>query len=279
MRSGMGPFALETTGQLTCLTCTPIRQCEAVVHAFSTRQGGVSCLPYASLNLSAGSGDDPRHVQENRRRFSHAVGYDAPDLVALRQVHGNRVAVLAAGSDPRIVRGTPGDALLTDRPGVPLAVITADCFPVVLVAPHLPAVGIIHSGRKGTAAGVVPTAVELMCREFRLRPDAVFGAIGPGIGGCCYEVDAASAEPFITQYADGDAVHRPSRPGHVYLDLQRVILRQLEAVGVPSSQVWSADLCTACHPQWFYSYRRDGPRSGRMLNVVMIRSTTRDAPR
>jgi YfiH family protein len=272
-------FALETTDQLAFLTCTPIRQSEAIVHAFSTRLGGVSGLPYASLNLSVGSGDDPRHVQENRRRFGHAIGFDAADLVALRQVHGNRVAILAAGRDPRIVRGTPGDALITDRPQLPLAVITADCFPVILVAPRLPAVGIIHSGRQGTAAQVVPTAIELMCQEFRVQPDTMVGAVGPGIGGCCYEVDAASAEPFITQYSDEDAVYRPSRQGHVYLDLQRAILQQLEAVGVPSSQVWSADLCTACHPQWFYSYRREGPRSGRMLNVVMIQSTARDASR
>jgi YfiH family protein len=279
MRSETDHFALEMTGQLPFLTCTPMRQHDAVVHAFSTRLGGVSGLPYASLNLGLGSGDDPSRVQENRRRFSRAIGYDAADLVALRQIHGNRVAVLAAGRDPRTVRGTPGDALITDRPQLPLAVITADCFPVVLVAPHLPAVGIIHSGRKGTAAQVVPTAIELMCQEFRIQPEAVFGAIGPGIGGCCYEVDAASAAPFVRQYSDEDAVYRAGRPGHIYLDLQRAILRQLQAVGVPSSQVWSADLCTACHPQWFYSYRREGPRSGRMLNVVMIQSATRGASR
>jgi copper oxidase (laccase) domain-containing protein len=116
-----------------------------------------------------------------------------------------------------------------------------------------------------------------MCQEFHMQPDAVFAAIGPGIGGCCYEVDTASADPFLTQFSEVAAVYRPGRPGHVYLDLQRAILQQMKAVGVPSSQVWSADLCTACHPQWFYSYRREGPRSGRMLNVVMIQSTTHSA--
>jgi YfiH family protein len=172
-----------------------------------------------------------------------------------------------------MVRGTPGDALITDRPLLPLAVITADCFPVIFSAPSLPAVGIVHAGRTGTIARVVPVAIELMCQEFRLRPEAVFAAVGPGIGGCCYEVDEASAEPYLAQFSADDAVYRPSRPGHLYLDLQRVILQQLDAVGVPSSQVWSADLCTACHPQWFYSYRREGSRSGRMLNVVMMQST------
>jgi YfiH family protein len=244
-----------------------------VIHAFSTRLGGVSEPPYAFLNLGLGSGDDRTRVHENRRRFGHAVGFDVDALVALRQVHGNQVAVLSAERDPRLVRGTPGDALITDRPLLPLAVITADCFPVILSAPSLPAAGIVHSGRTGTVAQVVPVAIELMCQEFRLRPEAVFAAIGPGIGGCCYEVDDASAEPYLAEFSADAAVYRPSRPGHVYLDLQRVILRQLDAVGIPSSHVWCAGLCTACHPQWFYSYRREGSRSGRMLNVVMIQST------
>jgi len=266
----MDPFAIETRNALALLICSPMRAHQGIIHAFSTRIGGVSTSPYASLNLGLGSGDDRVRVQENRRRYSEAVGFDPESLVALRQVHGNRVAVLAADGDPGTVRGSPGDALITDRPNVPLAVITADCFPVILVAPSLPAVGIVHAGRKGTAAQVVGLVTECMCKEFRLSPEAVFAAIGPGIGGCCYEVDTASAEPFLSQYAPAQGVSRPSRPGHFYLNIRQAILRQLTAAGVPASQVWSANLCTACHPQWFYSYRREGQHSGRMLNVVMI---------
>jgi polyphenol oxidase len=270
----MDTFVLESRGQIAFLRCTPMGERGRAIHAFSTRLGGLSDPPYASLNLGLGSGDDRARVHENRVRFAQAVGFDAENLVALRQVHGQQVAVLLEGRDPHMVRATPGDALITDRPQLPLAVITADCFPVVLAAPSLSAVGIVHSGRKGTAARVVSVAIDRMCQIFRLSPEAVFAAIGPGIGGCCYEVDEASAEPFLEQFSAADAVYRSSRAGHVYLDLQRAILRQLEAVGVPSSQVWHADLCTACHPQWFYSYRREGPRSGRMLNVVMIQSHT-----
>ena len=270
----MDSFALETRGQTTFLRCTPLGECGRVVHAFSTRLGGLSEPPYASLNLGLGSGDDRARVYENRVRFARAVGFDAEKLIALRQVHGHHIAVLLEGRDPHTVRGTPGDALITDRPQLPLAVITADCFPVILVAPSLPAIGIVHSGRKGTAARVVPVAIDRMYQVFRVSPEAMLAAIGPGIGGCCYEVDEASAEPFLAQFSAADAVYRASRAGHVYLDLQRAILWQLKAVGVPSSQVWHADLCTACHPQWFYSYRREGPRSGRMLNVVMIQSHT-----
>jgi YfiH family protein len=270
----MSAFPLETKHGVSFLTCAPMREHGIVVHAFSTRLGGVSESPYTSLNLGFGSGDDRSHVQENRARFGRAVGINPSDLVALRQVHGGRIIVLNEASDPQLVGGTPGDGLITDRPHLPLAVITADCFPVVLVAPSLPAAGIVHAGRKGIAARVVPAAIERMCQEFHAQPEAIFAAIGPGIGRCCYEVDACSAEPFQSQFTPNDAVYRPSRPGHLYLDLQQAIRLQLRAAGVPSTHLWYVDLCTACHPQWFYSYRREGSRSGGMLNVVMIQSET-----
>jgi polyphenol oxidase len=270
----MTVFPLETKHGVPFLACGPMHARGVIIHAFSTRLGGVSKSPYASLNLGFGSGDSRACVLRNRARFGQAVGINADDLTTLQQVHGHRVIVLTEASDLQLVRHTPGDGLLTNRPYLPLAVITADCFPVVLAAPSLPAVGIVHAGRKGIAAGVVPAAIALIRQAFDVSPEAVFAAIGPGIGRCCYEVDEASAEPFLSQFTSAAAIYRPSRPAHLYLDLQQAILLQLRAAGVPSSHVWSADLCTACHLQWFYSYRREGPRSGRMLNVVMIRSTT-----
>jgi polyphenol oxidase len=268
----MTAFPLETKHAVPFLACGPMRAHGFIMQAFSTRLGGVSKSPYASLNLGFGSGDSRACILRNRARFGQAVGINADDLMTLQQVHGPRVIVLAEASDPQLVRDTPGDGLITNRPNLPLAVITADCFPVVLAAPSLPVVGIVHAGRKGIVAGVVPAAITLICQAFDVSPEAVFAAIGPGIGRCCYEVDDASAEPFLSQFTSDAAVYRPNRPAHLYLDLQQAILLQLRAAGVPSTHVWSADLCTACHLQWFYSYRREGPRSGRMLNVVMIRS-------
>ena len=273
----MCAFPLEIAQEVPFLTCGPMRAHGVIMHAFSTRLGGVSEPPYASLNMGLGSGDDRARVHGNRARFSRAIGINPSDLVTLRQAHGNRVIALTEATDPQLVRGLPGDGLITNRPQLPLAVITADCFPVVLAAPSLPAVGIVHSGRKGTAARVVPAAIELMFQEFAVPPEAVFAAIGPGIGRCCYEVDDASAEPFQTRFALKDTLYRPGRPGHLYLDLQQAIVQQVCEAGVPPIHIWPADLCTACHPHWFYSYRREGPRSGRMLNVVMIRSDTPSA--
>jgi YfiH family protein len=269
----MTAFPLDTKHEVPFLACRPMYRPGVVIHAFSTRLGGSSEPPYTSLNLGFGTGDSRAGVLRNRARLGQAIGFHPDDLVTLRQVHGPRVIALAEASDPSLVRGTPGDGLLTNRAHLPLAVITADCFPVVLTVPSLPAVGILHAGRKGTAAGIVPAAIALMCQEFAVSAQAISAAIGPGIGQCCYEVDDASAEPFLAQFGADDGVYRPSRPGHLYLDLQQAILLQLCATGVSSTQVWSANLCTACHPGWFYSYRRDGPRSGRMLNVVMIENS------
>ena len=240
------------------------------MHAFSTRLGGVSDALYASLNLGFGSGDARPRVQRNRERLAQAVGFKADALMTLRQVHGNHVVSLTATDAPVSVKGTPGDGLLTDRPGLPLAVITADCFPVLLVAPTVPAIGVVHAGRRGTAAGITREAVKQLCDRFGARPESLYIAIGPGIGGCCYEVDAGSARPFRARFPDQEGVIRPSRPGHVYLDLQRANLVQLHAAGVPSTRIWAANLCTACHPEWFYSWRRDGAQTGRMLNVIML---------
>jgi YfiH family protein len=266
----MTVFALAIKDEMLSLTCRPMCQPGGIIHAFSTRLGGGSEPPYASLNMGFGTGDSRACVVRNRARLGQAIGFDPDDLLTLRQVHGNRVVVLTTASDLLLARGTPGDGLITNRSDLPLAVITADCFPIILTAPRIPAVGILHAGRKGTATQLVPTAIALMCQEFEVSAKDVFAAIGPGICGCCYEVDDVSAEPLITQFPADGGVYRPSRPGHLYLNLQQAILLQLCTAGVPSSQVWSADLCTACHPEWFYSYRRDGPRSGRMLNVVMI---------
>src|SRR5690606_29061329 len=144
--------------------------------------------PFATLNMGFGSGDNRTRVVENRQRFGQAVGFDPERLVTLRQVHGHRVVWLSEGDDPASVRGTQADALVSDRPELPLAVITADCFPVMLIVPTVPLVGIDHSGRRGTAEQIVPTTVRQMCTRFELRPDAVFDATGPSIGRCCYEL-------------------------------------------------------------------------------------------
>src|SRR5262245_62076965 len=181
----MTAFALDCTDQVPFLACGPLLPSGVILHAFSTRLGGSSEPPYTSLNLGYGTGDSRACVLRNRARFCRAIGFDPDDLMTLRQVHGNRVVVLTTESGLSLAPGMSGDGLITNRAHLPLAVITADCFPVVLAVPSLPAVGILHAGRMGTARQLVRTAIARLCQEFEVSAQAVFAAIGPGIGGCC----------------------------------------------------------------------------------------------
>lgn len=237
----------------------------------STRRGGASRPPFDTLNWSYAVGDDPQAVNENRRRVLAWAHAEPGQLVTAGQVHGAAVAVVGpeeAGRGP--VAGV--DGLLTSRPGTVVAVAVADCVPLLLAAPQAGWVGAIHAGWRGTAAKIGPQAVQRLFEQ-GVRPDQLWVGIGPSIGPCCYEVD----EPVytaITQALGSDRPLRPGRPGHWQLDLWLANQMALEAVGVPPSHIECLGWCTACRSDWFFSYRRDGPRSGRMGGWICLTSPT-----
>ena len=212
--------------------------------AFSTRVGGVSDGPYASLNLGRKTGDDPERVDENRRRLCAELGADADRLALNYQLHSPIVNRAEAGA-----RGTPGDGLWSDEPGVPVLALTADCVPVALARTNgdAPAVAVVHAGRIGILGGVLEAAVAALAGK---RFAAV---VGPAIGPCCYEVGEEVATPYRARFG-ADVV----RGGN--LDLWSVTERVLLDAGVDS--VERLDLCTACNQELFFSYRRDGTPRG-----------------
>jgi hypothetical protein len=208
------------------------------VLAFTTREGGVSKGVYASLNLAVRTGDDVACVEENRRRACAALGVDAAGLAFNRQVHSPAVHRARRG-----IRGTPGDGLWTDEPGLPVLAFSADCLPIALVRPSdLPAVAVVHAGWRGLAEGVVQAGVDALGGE-------VAAIVGPAIGRCCYEVG-----PEVSGLFDPDlTVDR-------HLDLRGAAERALLLAGAAS--VEHVDLCTRCHPELFFSHRRSGPVRG-----------------
>jgi hypothetical protein len=217
------------------------------VAAFSTRLGGVSEGPFQSLNLGRRLGDIPERVDENRRRLCEELGADVESLAMNYQVHSAQVNHADAG-----VRGTPGDALWTDEERVPLLTIGADCLLVALVRTEgeRPAVGVVHAGWRGLLDGVVEAAVAKL-------GGAPAAAIGPAIGPCCYEVGAEVAAPFRQRF--GRDIVRDGK-----LDLWTAAERALADAGCRSLE--RTDLCTACQPELFFSFRRDGmPRGGQGL--------------
>jgi polyphenol oxidase len=215
--------------------------------AFSTRQGGVSEGRYASLNLGLLTADEPANVEENRRLLCAEVGADQALLALNRQVHGSLVRRAQAGD-----RGEHADGLWTDEPGLPMLAMTADCLPVAVARTNgdTPALALLHVGWRGLLAGVIENGVEAVGG----KPAA---AIGPGIGPCCYEVGAEVAERFDAGLVDERK-----------LDLWTGAERALRAAGV--EEIERTDLCTACHPDLFFSHRRDQGTTGRQGVIGLV---------
>ncbi len=213
------------------------------VVAFTTRRGGVSDGPYASLNLGVLTDDIPANVEENRRRVCAEVGADVTRLAMNRQVHAATVNRAVAGE-----RGREGDGLWTDETGVPMMKLTADCLPVAVARTNAtPALAVLHAGRLGLLEGIVDAGVAAL-------GGPSVAVIGPGIGPCCYEVGDEIRDAFEARF--GAQVVRGRK-----LDLWRACELALREAGV--ARVDRTDLCTACNPSLFFSHRRDGGVTGR----------------
>jgi purine-nucleoside/S-methyl-5'-thioadenosine phosphorylase / adenosine deaminase len=219
---------------------------------FTTRLGGVSEGPYASLNLGRKSGDEVERVDENRRIACDAIGADVARLALNYQVHSADVR----RAEPA-TRGERADGLWTDEPRLPILAMSADCLPIVLARtdPSRPGVAVLHAGWKGLLAGIVASGVEA------LDGDGLVAAIGPGIGPRCYEVGEEVAAPFRKRF--GNDVVRGGR-----LDLWTSAERALSAAGV--ERVDRFDRCTACEPETFFSHRRDRGRTGRQGVIAYV---------
>jgi YfiH family protein len=206
--------------------------------AFTTREGGVSTGPFSSLNLGS-KGDRPLRVSENRRLACEALGLDSARLAVNSQRHGTRTRE----AEPGVER--TGDALWTDEAELPLLVTTADCLPIAIMTRGgpKPRLAVVHAGWRGLAAGVVEAATESLGTG---EKEAV---IGPAIGACCYEVGPEVSECFDEDLTRGRM-----------LDLRAAGTRALKAAGV--RKVGQVELCTSCHPELFFSHRRDGARRG-----------------
>ena len=227
-------------------------QMDGYAVAFTTRVGGVSEGPYASLNLGRKSGDDVERVDENRRIACEAIGASVDELALNYQVHSARVLRAAPG-----VRGEHADGLWTDEPGLPILAMSADCLPIAIARTEgsAPAVCVLHVGWRGLLAGIVAAGADAFGRG------SLAAAIGPGIGPCCYEVGEEVAAPFRERFGD-DVLLGSS------LDLWTGAERALRAVGV--EQVDRFDRCTACEPETFFSHRRDRGNTGRQGVIAYV---------
>lgn len=243
-----------------------------VLHGFSTRIGGVSPAPFDSLNLgladAPGEPDAWPRVQENWARFMRAVGLGGRQLVRARQVHG--VATLQPDRDPDVVRPEPpfrdGDALVTADRGQAIAVRVADCAPVLLADPVTGLVAAVHAGWRGTVGGIVAGAVEALVARGAVA-DRLVAAIGGCIGAGAFQVGEEVREAF-ERAGLAESVRTDPVPGKARIDLRKALVAQLACCGVRLEHVDVDDTCTVTAAATQFSFRREGPRSGRMAAVI-----------
>ena len=263
------PWLWRQGKMLTYLTI-PEWEAQGIQIGFSTRWGGISQSPYSSLNLGLHVGDNPDDVRNNRVVWFEEWNADFSDVVIGEQVHGVNAYLV---KDEDAGRGSLGlqsvipdvDALVTTT-SLGLMAFFADCVPVFFYNPKLQAVAIAHAGWKGTQGKVILNVLDKM-RSLGGKPEDCWVAIGPSIGPCCYEVDDRVISRFEEDFSETPFL-KSVKPGHAMLNLWEANQSLLKEIGVPSENIWTAQVCTACHTDSFFSHRKEGPSTGRMAGWI-----------
>ena len=262
------PFLNHQQNGLVWLTSSLLN---GVTHGFSTREGGVSPAPWDSLNLRLDQGDGQAALLENFRRFCAVTNISAECSVLSCQVHETTVRICTsedAGKGLFRERGYTADALITNDPDLPLFVFSADCGNLLLHDPVTGAVGAIHAGWRGCAAGIVEKTVHAMQAAYGTDPADLHVALGPCIGPCCFETDHDVADAMLAALgADAAACMKQHGPKW-HVDLAGLNRLWLLRAGVLPAHIDLSGLCTACHPEWFWSHRKMGDARG--LQCAMI---------
>ncbi len=257
---------------LEYLTFPLLEKTGMVRHLFSTRLGGVSEGVYASMNLSFTRGDREEAVLENHRRIAGILGCDVNDMTASHQTHTTNIRrVTGADRGKGISRERDYedvDGLVTDEPGIVLVTYYADCVPLYFVDPVHRAIGLAHSGWRGTADRMGACMVRTMQDAFGSRPEELYAAIGPCICRDCYEV----SEDVAKRFADmGEQIVLPGKaPGKYQLDLWLANERILEQAGIPGERIAVTDLCTCHNSDYLFSHRASGGKRGNLGAFLML---------
>jgi polyphenol oxidase len=241
------------------------------VQGFTTRHEGVSRAPYNSLNLGFGTLDSPHNVEGNRSLLARSFGTSLDKFVTVTQVHGDDLLLIdEPNQDYSHFLKLECDGIITNQPEVMIGVCVADCFPVLLMDPVNRVIAVLHAGWKGTAAGICKKGVEALVSMFGADPRNILAAVGPGIGACCYEVDAPVIDAFRKGEAGVPGFIEEKGAGKWRLDLSMANLRQLLRAGLREENVETEKLCVSCSKDFFYSYRRDGGETGRQMGFIML---------
>ena len=255
---------------VTYLTWPEFEKIPGFVHGFSTRLGGVSEGIYSSMNLSFTRGDKEEAVRENYNRISAALGFSPEDIVTSDQTHTANVRVITAEDRGNGIKKprpyTDVDGMITNVPGLVLATFYADCVPLYFADPVHKAVGLSHSGWRGTAAGIGAVTVKELQKHYGTRPEDIYAAIGPSICQDCYEVSEDVILEFQKTFSRElwkDIFYRKEN-GKYQLNLWEANRQILLGAGILPEHISMPNLCTCCNPEFLYSHRASQGKRGNL---------------
>ena len=249
-----------------------------VINGFSTRLGGASKGRFATMNFSYSRKDDPADVLENFTRMADALGVERDRMVVSYQTHTTNVRRVTREDEGKgVIRERDYrnvDGLITDVPGITLVTFYADCVPLYLVDPVHHAIGLSHSGWRGTVRRMGQVTMDAMKEAFGTRPEDVTACIGPSICRDCFEVGEEVAEAFADAFDPKyrDALYRANaKPGKYQLDLWKANEIIFQEAGVPKEQIHTTNICTMCNSDYLFSHRRVGEERGNLASFLSIR--------
>lgn len=267
--TGSGTTELKEKNHVPYIQFKNLSATGIVKHGFSTRKGGVSTGIFSSMNLNFKRGDDPDAVLENYRRMADALDMRVEDMVLSDQTHTTNVRVITEEDRGKGILKPQDysdvDGMITNVPGIVLVTSYADCVPLYFVDPVRKAIGLSHSGWKGTVGHIGQKTVETMHEVYGSEPKDIVAAIGPSICQSCYEVSEDVAEAFRTNFAENEAedILLDKGNGKYQLDLWKANWYVLTDAGILPEHLSVTDLCTACHPNLLWSHRKtNGQRGG-----------------
>lgn len=238
---------------------------ERAPYLFTNRADGFSLGPYSSLNLSLSTGDHRPHVRANRARAAQMLGRNPNSFISVTQVHGHEAVQVTHEASLHI----EADALITRDVKATLAVLTADCVPIVLATADGRCVAAIHAGWRGTAARIAALGALGCARVGACAPEAVWAHVGPAIGPCCFEVDAPVEAKLRAAYPTVAEAFVAREPGRTAIDLWQLNRRALMDTGIPAGNIGVTRICTHCDSRYF-SHRRDGAPGGRQGALIAL---------
>jgi YfiH family protein len=241
------------------------KQYPGLLHGFMGRRGGKSVGAYAGLNISYRVGDDPKVVSQNVCDMKLAVGIHDGKIVTMRQVHSDNIIEV---KDRQLKEAGEADGMVTAESGIYLGVLTADCVPLLFIAPKQRLAAAVHAGWRGTLAGIAEKAARLFKSQYDVAANDLEVALGPSIGACCYEVKDDVAGPLMKKWGSLTTPSISVKDGKAFVNLSRLNRDILREAGVPGKQLFQVGPCTRYAADDFFSYRREGGETGRQISVI-----------